>query len=165
MHWFTFCNVFQKAHWFTFCNVFQKAHWFTFCNVLQRDHWFTFCNVLQRDHYEVEMPKMFDTNNDRCPVKIFQFLIIKPPVNLEISGLFYLTIIANYISFTWLWKSPMSIQKRNNIMNAIISNAPFQTSQNRLTNRKPLTIITKHSILDVAAALDPPLPIILHEKH
>ena len=113
------------------------------------------------------MPKMFDTSNDRCPVKIFQFLIIKPPVkpNLEISGLFHLTIIANYISFTWLWKSPMSIQKRNNIMNAIISNAPFQTSQNRLTNRKPLTIITKHSILDVAAALDPPLPIILHEKH
>ena len=27
---------------------------------------------------------------------------------------------------------------------------------------KPLTIITKHSILDVAAALDPPLGILVH---
>ena len=50
-------------------------------------------------------------------------------------------------------------------MNTVTSNTPFQTSKNRLTNQKPLTITTKRSILDVAAALDPPLPIILHEKH
>ena len=40
-----------------------------------------FVNVFKRDHYEAQITKMFKTNIARCPTKIFQFFIIKPPVN------------------------------------------------------------------------------------
>ena len=158
--------MFSEEHTGLLFVMFSKKHTGLLFVMFSKEHTgLLFVMFSKETNYEVEMPKMFDTNNDRCPVKIFQFLIIKPPVNLEISGLFYLTIITNSIFFTWFWKSPISIQKRNNIMNTVTSNTPFQTSKNRLTNQKPLTITTKRSISDVAAALDPPLPIILHEKH
>ena len=46
-----------------------------------------------REKYRVQIPKMFETRKDRCPVKIFRTYLAKLPADLRTSGLFYLAAI------------------------------------------------------------------------
>ena len=48
-----------------------------------------------REKYRVQIPKMFETRNDRCPVKVFRTYLAKRPADLRTSGPFYLAVIYN----------------------------------------------------------------------
>ena len=48
-----------------------------------------------REKYRVQIPKMFETRNDRCPVKIFRTYFAKRRADLRTSGPFYLAVIYN----------------------------------------------------------------------
>ena len=51
------------------------------------------------EKYGVEIPKIFETNNEKCPVKKIIFFVRKRSVNLQNSGPFYWSITTT--SLTW----------------------------------------------------------------
>ena len=61
----------------------------------------------------LQLPKMFETQSEKCPVKRFQKYLLKRPVGMEKSGPFYLQPIANPLTNLWfirhLWESTISI--------------------------------------------------------
>ena len=96
-----------------------------------------------REKRRAQIPKMFETQNERCPVKIFNFFKTKRPVNLQATGPFYLAIISNSVSNIWFKKSPMGVHTINNIMKTMISNSPLQSSNKRLTNHSARKTLVK----------------------
>ena len=46
-----------------------------------------------REKYRIQIQKMFETRNDRCPAKIFRIYLAKRPAELLILGPFYLAVI------------------------------------------------------------------------
>ena len=82
----------------------------------------------------LQVPKMFATGNDRCPVSLFKKYMEKRPENLRNSGPFYLSIISNPISEIWYKTTPMGIHKLNSIMKTMISNSPLAGTSKNLTN-------------------------------
>ena len=49
----------------------------------------------------LELPKMFEVQSERCPVKLFQKYLLKRPVGMEKSGPFYLQPIVNLLTNLW----------------------------------------------------------------
>ena len=77
----------------------------------------------------LQLPKMFETQSERCPVKLFQKYLSKRPVGMEKSGQFYLQPIVNSLTNIWYKKTPMVINSINSVMKDLISNSPLQNSQ------------------------------------
>ena len=57
----------------------------------------------------LQLPKMFETQSERCPVKLFQKYLSKRPVEMEKSGPFYLQTIVNPLINIWYKKTPMGL--------------------------------------------------------
>ena len=74
-----------------------------------------------REKQRVQIPKMFETRNDRCPVKICRTYLAKRPAELRTSGPFYLTVIYNPSCAIWFKRFPMGVHTINNIMKNVIS--------------------------------------------
>ena len=49
----------------------------------------------------LQLPKMFEIQSERCRVKLFQKYLLKRPVGMEKSGLFYLQPIVNLLTNLW----------------------------------------------------------------
>ena len=49
----------------------------------------------------LQLPKMFETQTERCPVNLFQKYLLKRPVGMEKSGPFYLQPIVNPLTKLW----------------------------------------------------------------
>ena len=77
---------------------------------------------------------MFETQSERCPVKLFRKNLSKRQVGMEISGPFYLQPIANPSTNIWYKKTPMRIKSINSMMKDLISSSPLQNSEKHLTN-------------------------------
>ena len=95
-----------------------------------------------RDKYRIQMLKMFETRNDRCPVKIFRTYLAKSPADLRISGLFYLAVIYNPLCAIWFERSPVGVHSMNNIMKNVISKSPLQISKH-ITNHSARKTLVK----------------------
>ena len=81
------------------------------------------------EKYLVQMPKMFETRNDRCPVKIFRTYVAKRPADFWTSGPFYLTVIYNPSCTIWSRRSLTCVHTISNIMKNVISKSPLETSK------------------------------------
>ena len=54
----------------------------------------------------LQLPKMFEAQSERCPVKLFQKYLLKRPVGMEQSLPFYLQPIVNSLTNIWYKKTP-----------------------------------------------------------
>ena len=82
----------------------------------------------------LQLPKMFETQSERCRVKLFQKYLSKRPVGMEKLGPFYLQPIANPLTNTWYKKTLMVINSINSMMKDLISNSPLQNNEKHLAN-------------------------------
>ena len=80
------------------------------------------------------MPKMFATDDDRCPVAIFKEFLARRPPEIRGNGPLFLTCVKNPKSYAWYKKTPMGINKINNMMKSIVEGTPLQDSGKKLTN-------------------------------
>ena len=95
-----------------------------------------------REKYRVQIPKLFETRNDRCPVKMFRTYLAKRPADLRTSGPFYLATIYNPSCAIWFKRSPMGVHTINNIMKNVISKSPLKTSKH-ITNHSARKTLVK----------------------
>ena len=86
---------------------------------------------------------MFETQSERCPVKLLQKYLSKRPVGMEKSGQFYLQPIVNSLTNIWYKKTPMVINSINSVMKDLISNSPLQNNQKQLANHSARKAIVK----------------------
>ena len=91
----------------------------------------------------LQLPKMFETQSERCPVKLFQKYLSKRPVGMEKSGPFYLQPIVNPLTNIWYKKTPMGINSINSMMKDLISNSPLQNSEKHLANHSAKKTLVK----------------------
>ena len=70
----------------------------------------------------IQLPKMFETQSERCPVKLSLKYLSKRPVGMEKSGSFYLQPIANPLTNILYKKTLMGINSINSMMKDLISN-------------------------------------------
>ena len=82
----------------------------------------------------LQLPKMFETQPERCPVKLFQKYLSKRPVGMEKSRPFYLQPIVNPLTNIWYKKTPMRINSINSMMKDLISISPRQNSEKQFAN-------------------------------
>ena len=68
----------------------------------------------------LQLPKMFETQSERCPVKLFQKYLSKRPVGIEKSGPFYLQALLNPLTNIWYKKTSMGTNSVNSMMNVLI---------------------------------------------
>ena len=91
----------------------------------------------------LQLPKMFEKQSERCPVKLFQKYLSKRPVGMEKAGPFYLQPIVNTLTNIWYKKTPMGINTINSTMKDLISNSPLQNSEKHLANHSAKKTLVK----------------------
>ena len=69
---------------------------------------------------QLQLPKMFETQSERCLVKLFQKHLSKSPVGMEKSGQFYLQAITYPLKNIWYKKMPMGINSINSMTKDLI---------------------------------------------
>ena len=89
------------------------------------------------------LEKMFGTQSEKCPVKLFQKYSSKRPVGMEKSGPFYLPPIVNPIRNFWYKKTPMEINSINSMMKDLTSNSTLQNSGKHLENHSVRKTLVK----------------------
>ena len=89
---------------------------------------------LHKKHH-LAVPKMFQTNLDRCPFALFKLYLSRGPLNLRNNGSFYLSVIVNPTSDI-LYKVPMEINTMNNPVRRMAANSPLQTLVKTLKQNK-----------------------------
>ena len=83
-------------------------------------------------------PKMYESNNERCPVQIFAFFKSKRPVGMRNVGPLYLSVIDAPVTETWYKNQPMGINTINTMLSRMKKKSPLATL---CPNKK----ITNHS--------------------
>ena len=91
----------------------------------------------------LQLPKIFETQSERCPVNLFQKYLLKRPVGMEKSGPFYLQPIVNPLTNDQYKKTPMGINSINFMMKDLISNSPLQKSEKHLANHSARKTLVK----------------------
>ena len=86
---------------------------------------------------------MFETQRERCPVRLFQKHLLKRPVRMEKSGPFYLQPIENHLTNISYKKTPMGINSINSMMKDLISNSCLQKSEKHLANHSARKTLVK----------------------
>ena len=80
------------------------------------------------------LEKIFETQSEKCPLKLFQKYPSKRPVGMVKSGPFYLLPIVNHLRNFWYKKTPMGINSINSVTKDLISNSTLQNSGKHLKN-------------------------------
>ena len=88
---------------------------------------------------------MFETQSERCPVKLFRKNLSKRQVGMEKSGTFHLQPIANPSTNIWFKKTPMGINSINSMMKDLISGSHLQNSEKHQTNHSARKALVKKS--------------------
>ena len=70
----------------------------------------------------LQLPKMFETQSERCTVKLFQKYLSKCSAGMEKSGLLYLQPIVNPLTNIWYKKTSMGIKSISSMMKDLMSN-------------------------------------------
>ena len=86
---------------------------------------------------------MFETQSEKCPVKLFQKYPSKRPVGIEKSRRFYLPPIVNPLRNFWYKKTHMGINSINSMMKDLISNSTLQNSGKHLENHTARKTVVK----------------------
>ena len=95
-----------------------------------------------REKYCVQIPKMLKNGNGRCLVKIFRTYLFKRPIDLRISGPFYLAFIYNPSCVIWFKRSLMGVHTINCIMKNVILKSLLEASKH-ITNRSEHKTLVK----------------------
>ena len=81
------------------------------------------------------VPKMFETRvAGRFPIQIFEQFILRRPVDMRSSGVFYLAIIPNPAGEVWFKKSNLGENYIDNIVKKMVKKSPLRTSPKNFTN-------------------------------
>ena len=91
----------------------------------------------------LQLPKMFETQSERCPVKLCQKYLLKRPVGMEKSGPSYLQPMVNPLTNIWYKKMPMGINSINSMTKDLISNSPLQKGEKHLVNHSAKKTLAK----------------------
>ena len=94
-----------------------------------------------------QIPRMYATGGDRCPVKLFKELLFHRPESLRTSGPLYLSIIVNPKSSVWYKDQNMGKNRIGEIMKRIVEKTELATK--KLTNHSGRKTVVKK--LDDAA--------------
>ena len=86
---------------------------------------------------------MFETQSEKCPVKLFQKYPSKRPVGIEKSRRFYLPPIVNPLRNFWYKKTHMGINSINSMMKDLISHSTLQNSGKHLENHTARKTVVK----------------------
>ena len=91
----------------------------------------------------LQLPKVFETQSERCPVKLFQKYLPKRSVENKKSGPFYLQPIVNPLTNIWYKKTLIGINSINSMMKDLTSNSPLQNSEKHLANHSARKTLVK----------------------
>ena len=79
--------------------------------------------------------KLYETGDDRCPLKIFYECVRRRPTSLKMTGPLYLSPIDQPKTLVWYKVSPMGVNALNTIMKSMKMNCPaLKGSSKKLTN-------------------------------
>ena len=92
----------------------------------------------------LQLPKMFATGTNRCPVALFKLYLEKRPVQLQKSGPFYLSTITNPVKNVWYKVTPMGVHKINTLMKTMVENSPLADTSRKLTNHTARKTVVKN---------------------
>ena len=100
-----------------------------------------------------QLPKMFATNDTRCPVAVFKSYLSRRPADLKNSGPLYLAIIHKPLTETWYKNQKMGGNRIVEIMERIVSGTSVASGGKRFTNRSARkTLVKKLDDADVPRA-------------
>lgn len=88
------------------------------------------------------IPKMFETQDDRCPVTIFEYFLAKRPECFRTSGPVYLAIIDNPKDDIWFKITRLGVNSIDNIMRNMVKKAALPTEK-KLTNHSARKTVVK----------------------
>ena len=94
-----------------------------------------------------QIPRMYATGGERCPVKMFKELLFHRPESMKTSGPLYLSTIKNPQSTVWYKEQGMGKNRIGEIMKRIVENTELATK--KLTNHSGRKTVVKK--LDDAA--------------
>ena len=86
--------------------------------------------------------KMFPTNDDRCPIRIFDFYVSKRPASMADSERFYLIPKPNWHGSDWYYDRPMGHNSISSIMKKIVENTHIPSTK-KITNHSGRKTVVK----------------------
>lgn len=92
-----------------------------------------------------QLPKMFATGDERCPVSLFKEYLSRRPSELRASGPFYLTPLPNVTpnNSVWFKRQNLGVNSIDKIMKMMIADTPLEGSSKRLTNHSARKTLVK----------------------
>ena len=95
-----------------------------------------------------QKPRMFQTNDERCPVSLFKKYLLHRPLHLLNNGPLYLSINYNTRNDVWYKDQKMGVNRITEIMKRIVSGTTFSGSKKFTNHSGRKTVVKK---LDEAA--------------
>ena len=90
------------------------------------------------------VPKMFETREPgRCPLFLFEQFILRRPVEMRESGVFYLAIIHNPAGEIWFKRSNLGENTIDNLVKNMVNKTPLANSPKNFTNHSWRKTTTK----------------------
>jgi hypothetical protein len=92
-----------------------------------------------------QLPKMFATDEKRCPVSLFKEYLNRRPESLRTNGPFYLVPLSktNLNNDVWFKVQNLGVRSIDKIMQTMISDTPLASSSKRLTNHSARKTLVK----------------------
>ena len=92
--------------------------------------------------HRLQIPRMFETRNDRCPEKIFRTYLAERLAYFRTKGPFYLAVIYNPSCAIWFKRSPMGVHATENIKN-VKSKSLLETSKHITSHLARKTLLKR----------------------
>ena len=90
------------------------------------------------------VPKMFENRvPGRCPLLLFEQFLLRRPVDMRKSGVFYLAVIQNPAGEVWFKSSNMEENTIDNIVKNMVRKTPLSSSTKNFTNHSWRKTTTK----------------------
>ena len=92
-----------------------------------------------------QLPKMFATGGERCPVKLFREYINHRPFEMQYQGPFYLTPLlkATPNDNIWYKRMKLGVNSIDKMMKFLIADTPLEESGKKLTNHSARKTLVK----------------------
>ena len=90
-----------------------------------------------------QLPKMFATGNERCPVAFFKEYLSHRPTELRSTGAFYLANLPQPKNNIWYKRQNLGVNSIDKIMKTMVADSPLKESTKKLTNHSARKTLVK----------------------
>lgn len=90
-----------------------------------------------------QLPKMFATNDSKCPVSVFKAYLSHRPAKMKNSGPLYLAVIPKPKTDVWYKAQKMGLSRIGDIMKRIVRGSEAELTGKRLTNHSARKTLVK----------------------